>query len=164
MTRYASQTTVSAEKSRAEIERNLLRYGADQFMYGIKPEAAMIAFRAHGRHIRFMLPFPDPNDRRITHKKPSKYGYEEKRTAIQARAVWDQEVRSRWRALALVIKAKLEAVESGIAEFEDEFLAHVVLPNGQTMSEHARPLIERAYASGQMPPLLPHFGSTGSAG
>jgi hypothetical protein len=159
VTRYAKDTTVPAERSRAEIERLLLRYGADQFMYGIKPEAAVIAFRAQGRHIRFVLPFPSPSERRFTHVKHARRYYETERTEIQARAAWEQEVRARWRALALVIKAKLEAVESGIAEFEDEFMAHVVLPNGQTMSEHARPLIARAYESGQMPPLLPHFGS-----
>lgn len=158
MTRYATETAVPAEKSRAEIEKLLLRYGADQFMYGIKPEAAVIAFRASGRHIRFVLPFPNPSERRFTHVKYSRH-YDRPRSPEGARSAWEQEVRSRWRALALVIKAKLEAVESGIAEFEDEFMAHVVLPNGQTMSEHARPLIARAYESGSMPPLLPHFGS-----
>ena len=156
MTKFASQTEVSPEKSRAEIERNLLRYGADQFMYGLRAEAAMIAFRAHGRNIRFILPMPRPDEQRFTHKKDH-YGYPRKLGSAQAAAKWDQEIRSRWRALALVIKAKLEAVESGIAEFEDEFLAHVVLPNGQTMGDHARPLIARAYESGTMPPLLPHL-------
>lgn len=159
MTRYAKETTVSSEKSRAEIEGLLLRYGADQFMYGIKPEAAVIAFRAQGRHVRFILPFPSPTEQRFTHiKARASYLNPQERTAEAARKAWDQEIRSRWRALALVIKAKLEAVESGIAEFEDEFMAHVVLPNGQTMSEHARPLIARAYETGTMPPLLPHFG------
>lgn len=160
MTRYASQTSVPSEKSRAEIEKLLLRYGADQFMYGIKPEAAVIAFRAQGRHVRFILPFPSPTEQRFTHgKSRATYMSPPKRSAEAARKAWDQEIRSRWRALALVIKAKLEAVESGIAEFEDEFMAHVVLPNGQTMSEHARPLIARAYETGQMPALLPHFGN-----
>ena len=158
MTRYAKDTGVPAERSRAEIEGLLLRYGADQFMYGIKPEAAVIAFRAQGRHVRFILPFPSPTERRFTHVKHARRYFEQERTEAQARSAWEQEIRARWRALALVIKAKLEAVETGIAEFEDEFMAHVVLPNGQTMSEHARPLIARAYESGQMPPLLPHFG------
>lgn len=155
MTKFASTTVVSPEKSRAEIERLLLRYGASQFMYATKPEAAAIAFTCHGRHIRFVLPMPRTDEKRFTHAKPrSRYGYEQKRSELQARAAWEQEVRSRWRALALVIKAKLEAVESGIAEFEDEFMAHIVLPSGETMSQHARPLIQRAYESGQVPPML----------
>jgi hypothetical protein len=35
----------------------------------------------------------------------------------------------RWRALLLMIKAKVEAVESGVVTFEDEWLAHFVLPS-----------------------------------
>jgi hypothetical protein len=31
---YAANTTVAPEKSRAEIERTLRRYGADAFSYG----------------------------------------------------------------------------------------------------------------------------------
>lgn len=157
MGKFATKTTVSAEKSRAEIEKLLLRYGAQQFMYAIKPEAAAIAFVCHDRNIRFVLPFPRADEKRFTHRK-DRYGYDEKRSDNQVRDAYDQEIRSRWRALALVIKAKLEAVESGIAEFEDEFMAHIVLPGGQTMSEHARPLIARAYETGHVPPLLPYFG------
>ena len=159
MTKFASTTAVSAEKSRAEIEKLLLRYGADQFMYATKPEAAAIAFRCHNRNIRFVLPMPRTDEKRFTHVQHSRRYCEQKRTPDKARAAWEQEVRSRWRALALVIKAKLEAVESGIAEFEDEFLAHIVLPGGQTMSEFARPQIAQAYDSGKMPPLLPYFGA-----
>ena len=36
-------------------------------------------------------------------------------------------------------------------------LQQIVLPNGQTMAEHAQPLIARAYETGDMPPLLPHL-------
>ena len=65
-----------------------------------------------------------------------------------------QEVRRRWRALALSIKAKLETVESGIAEFETEFMPYMVLPNGKTVAENILPEIERAYSTGKMPKLL----------
>ncbi len=157
MTKFAKQTTVAPEKSRAEIEHLLVRYGASQFMYAIKPEAAAIAFACHGRNVRFVLPFPRADEKRFTHAK-DRYGYPAERSDTQKRAAYDQEIRSRWRALALVIKAKLEAVESGIAEFEDEFMAHIVLPGGKTMSEHARPMIAQAYETGRVPPLLPHFG------
>jgi len=63
---------------------------------------------------------------------------------------WEQE-----RALALVIKAKLEAVESGITVFDDEFMAHIVLPDGSTVGDFMKPQIEQVYLTGQMPPLLP---------
>lgn len=154
MSRYAKDTEVSSEKSRMEIERTLTRYGADQFMYGWKDTAAVIAFRAKGRNIRFMLPMPAKDDRRYT-----KDGRGAIRSPERRLAAWEQDTRQRWRALALCIKAKLEAVASGITQFDDEFMAQIVLPNGQTMSEHAQPLIARAYESGEMPPLLPHLPS-----
>lgn len=60
----------------------------------------------------------------------------------------------RWRALALVIKAKLEAVAAGITTIEDEFLAHTVLPDGQTVGEFMQPQIAIAYERGSMPTTL----------
>ena len=47
--------------------------------------------------------------------------------------------------------AKLEAVEAGISEFEDEFMAHIVLPGGGTVSNLMRPQIEQAYLTGDVP-------------
>lgn len=151
MARYAAQTDVASDKSRAEIERTLARYGADQFMYGWETGRAMIAFRAHGRHIRFTLPMPDRTAREFTHT-PSKG---QLRSEAQQSAAYEQAVRQRWRALALVIKAKLEAVDAGITVFEDEFLAHIMLPDGQSVSQWMRPQIALAYERGDMPKLLP---------
>ena len=147
---YAEKTTVSTEKSRAEIERTLTRYGADQFMYGWDQEQAVIGFRLVGRQIKFLLPMPDKRDRDFTH---SPTGKSRKKTA--AYTAWEQACRQRWRALALVIKAKLEAVEAGIAIFEDEFMANIVLPNGSTVSQFMLPQITEAYETGDMPQLLP---------
>jgi hypothetical protein len=44
-----------------------------------------------------------------------------------------------------MIKAKLEAVETGIATFEDEFMAHVIMPDGKRVAEHVQPWIAQAY-------------------
>jgi hypothetical protein len=60
----------------------------------------------------------------------------------------------RWRALLLVIKAKLESVESNIETFEHAFLAQIVMPNDQTVSEILNPIIAFAYKSGKMPKQL----------
>ncbi len=54
-----------------------------------------------------------------------------------------------------MIKATLEAVESGITTFEEEFLAHIVMPDGMTVGNHVRPTIAAWYAGGTMRPLLP---------
>lgn len=64
----------------------------------------------------------------------------------------------KWWALYLVIKAKLEAVESGISCFEDEFMANIVLPDGSLVGDFMRPQIAAAYDMGTMPALLPMLG------
>ena len=152
MTRYAEKTKVHSSKSRAEIERILIRYGADQFMYGWDDNTenlkAIVAFRMNNRYIKFFLPMPSKSEFNIT---PGKH----KRSPKLALKAWEQATRQRWRALALVIKAKLEAVESGITEFESEFMAHIVLPDGQTVGQYMIPQIATAYDKGKMPGLLP---------
>ncbi|MHB1987939.1 MAG: hypothetical protein ACYCSF_08140 [Acidimicrobiales bacterium] len=153
MSRYAENTTVATDRSRAEIERTLQRYGASAFAYGWTDNQAMIQFEAHERRIRFVLPMPDRNDPEFTLTPTGKA-----RSDAQALGSWEQAQRQRWRALALVVKAKLEAVEAGVATFEDEFLAYTVLPNGSTAGDWIRPQIARAYESGTMPALLPALG------
>ncbi|MCR5875111.1 hypothetical protein LRS10_13515 [Phenylobacterium sp. J426] len=150
MSRYAADTSVSTDRSRAEIETTLRRYKADQFGYVTNARGAAIMFTLSGRHIKFILPLPDPQAREFTHT-PAK-GLP--RTAAEAERAWEQACRQRWRALALVIKAKLEAVSAGITTVEDEFLAHTVLPDGSTMGEWAKPQIEEAYRLGHMPQHL----------
>lgn len=148
MSRYASETTVSVEKSRMEIERTLQRYGADAFAYFSEANRAMIGFRMADRQIKFILTLPEKNRREFTHHSRGM------RTTDAALAAWEQACRQRWRALALVIKAKLEAVAAGITTIEDEFLAHTVLPDGSTVGEWAKPQLDEAYRIGAMPRSL----------
>lgn len=145
MSRYASGTSVSVEASRSEIERILRRYKADAFMYAAEADRAMIQFRIGLRQVRFLLVMPDPKDREFTQHSR---GY---RTPAAAENLWEQACRQRWRALALVIKAKLEAVAAGITTIEDEFLAHTVLPSGQTVGQFIEPQLQIAYETGAMP-------------
>jgi hypothetical protein len=149
VSRYAANTSVSSEKSRHEIERTLTRYGASKFMYGWDSDGAVIAFIAHDRYIRFKLPLPDKQAHEFTHHTRGR------RTEIEIEKRWEQATRQRWRALTLVVKAKLEAVESGIAEFEDEFLAYIVIPQtNETLGETMRPQLADAYANLNVPPQL----------
>lgn len=91
-------------------------------------------FQANNRRIKFTLPLQPPKNA------------SEKQVA--------QFMRTRWRCLLLSIKAKLETVESGISTFETEFMPFTVLPNGQTVAQHALPYISEAYELKKMPPLL----------
>lgn len=149
--RYAAETNVDAGQSRAEIERTLQRYGANGFMYGWQGTRALVGFEMAGRQIRFELSMPDPSAREFTHT-PSRG---QRRTEKQRQSEYEKATRQRWRALSLVIKAKLEAIESGIATFEQEFLAYIALPSGETIGQRTIPQIQAAYAGGSLPALLP---------
>lgn len=144
---YAAQTSVSVEKSKYEIERTLQRYGASQFIYGWDQEEAVIGFIVEGRQVRFKVAVPDLKDffRTATGRA---------RSRTQAHKEWEQATRQRWRALLLVIKAKLEAIEAGIATFEDEFLAYTMLPSGETVGEWMHPQLVDVYREGVMPGSL----------
>lgn len=133
MAKYAQYTKVPVAQSRSEIEHLLSRYGADQF--GTASDTteglAMIQFRYAMRMIRFKLSIPGTMN--------------------------DQQLRQHWRALVLAIKSKLESVECGIETFEEAFLAHVVMPDGQTFGKFAIPAIEQATKDGRMPQTLIEF-------
>lgn len=145
---YAQTTEVPAERSRAEVEKTLKKYGASSFAYGWEGTRAVIGFQMSDRRIRFELPLPDPADQ-IFHRSPTG----RPKTATAANAAYEQAVRQRWRALALMVKAKLEAVASGIVTFEAEFLPHTVLPSGRTVFEDIAPAVAAAYVTGRVAPL-----------
>lgn len=136
---YAATTDVAVEKSKAQIERLLMDFGATAFMSATGNGQAMIAFEMARRHIKFVLPFPKESE------------FKNKRNPKEA---MEQGLRSRWRALYLALRAKLEMAATGITTFEDEFLAHIVMPDGQTVGEITRPRIEAAYSGGEVRPLL----------
>lgn len=141
-----------------EIERTLKRYGADGFMYGWQNNLAVVGFAMHGKQIKFLLPMPDPDADEFKYTPARRM----ERSQTEQEKAYHQAVCQKWRALALVIKAKLEAVEAGITVFEKEFLAHIVLPNGQTTGDFMLPQIEESYRTGAMPPMLPMIGNGGT--
>lgn len=144
---YAARTKVNVDQSRYEIERTLKRYGADMFSYGSDEERgiAAIMFRVHGRQVRFLLHLPSSE----TDKELRRSTQNATRNAV------NQATRSRWRALLICVKAKLESVESKIESFDEAFMAHVVLPDGQTAGEWLKPQLQLAYETGQMPRAFP---------
>lgn len=143
MATYANKTAVSWDRSRAEIEHTLTRYGATHFGYLSAPGSATVAFRSGNRQVRFVLPLPVSDNPDFTRTPTGKVASES-----AAQAAYEQAVRQRWRALALVVKAKLEAVESGIASFEQEFFAYLVLPGGRTVYEETAAQVATAIDTG----------------
>lgn len=157
MKTYAADTSVSVEKSRAEIESTLTRYGATRFAYMIGDSEAVIGFQANGKFVKFTLPLPNRNAPEFRTRIYTRMGAFVKKVELQpeeSRKAWEQACRSRWRSLALCVKAKLEAVASGITTFEAEFLAHIVVPGGGTLGERIIPQLEDMQRNGRMPMLM----------
>lgn len=150
--KYASETTVSTESSRSEIERTLRRYGADAFGYSTDGVKATVAFRIAGRHVRFALTMPDPKAGEFWIYKRGATIF--RRADSEGEKRWEQACRQKWRALALVIKAKLEAVAAEITTVEDEFLAHTVLNDGSTFGEAIRPQMDEHFRLGGPPRFM----------
>lgn len=148
MSLYARNTQVSVDRSRAEIEKTLHRYGATKTATMVDREEghAAVMFEWEKRAIRISLPLPQLHAFSKTEKgKP--------RAPAARDAEHEKATRQRWRALLLVLKAKFEAVEAGITTFEKEFLAFHLLPTGQTVGERVEPEMRRAIEGGHMPTL-----------
>lgn len=152
MAQYAADTKVTIEKSRAEIEATLKRYGADAFAYGWDDQkrTAMITFRLRGRVVRLEPPAVDPNHERFRRTSTGAAT-----SSVQQKARIEQAQRQSWRALNLYVKALCEAIENEVVTVDAAFMSAIVLPNGQTVGEWAGPQMVNFIAEGKMPALLP---------
>ena len=134
--RYAAETEVPGEKSKQTIESLLRQFGAEAYHTGWDATRDVIEFGWQGKQIRFVLPRPKRKDFEVSPR-----GYA--RTGKQQQQALEQADRQRWRALYLVVRAKLEAVEAQIAVFEEEFMAFIVVPGqNQTVGEILLPRIQ----------------------
>lgn len=147
---YAATTTVRVEKSKTDIEKVLTKYGASQFVTGWDKNRrqSFVQFDMLNRRIRIMVPMPLPDDHSSTEGGRH-------RTTNQINAAMEQEEKRRWRCLLLIVKAKLEAVASNVAAFEEEFMPYIVTVSGRTIGEMIMPQLDRVAAAGELPPLLP---------
>jgi hypothetical protein len=127
---FAEGTTVPVAKTRGEIEALVSKHGATRFASGwTEDRKAAISFAVKGRLVRFTLSLPTEDEAKKIRSRNWSLGPDQ-------RAKWIAgEERRRWRCLLLALKAKLEVVESGIATFDEEFLAHVVTPDNLTVYE-----------------------------
>jgi hypothetical protein len=122
---------VPVDRSKQQIEALLLRAGAEGFHTGWQaptgddPGWDALEFLWKGKQIRFKL------------ARQASY-----RAALQA-----QRDRQRWRILYLVIKAKLEGVQAGVAIFEEEFMSFIVTGSGKPVGEI---LVPRLNAGGPL--------------
>lgn len=142
---FAEKTSVPVAKSKTEIEQLLRKYKATDYVSGWNGKQIFVLFRIENRLIRFQVATPDME----TIKKQKKA-----RTPLQIQNAMEQEERRLWRCLCLVIKGKLESVETGIETLEEAFLPQTVITNGETFGEWAHRELDNAIAQGKMPQLL----------
>lgn len=122
---YGEHTKVPFDRTVSEIIGMLRKAGAMQVGQAEEPQRLTILFAMADRQVRF-------------------------------RVSWDGErsQRQRARALMLVIKAKLESVESQVETFEEAFLANVVMSNGATVYERVCRPIAIEYQTGKPAMML----------
>lgn len=140
---YAEETTVPFDKSIAQIVRLIKDSNADSVAQFEGANDFAVQFMLAERLIRFRLPLPTLDDMPLYTAQRHRY------TEAQRRNKLEQAKKSKARALLLVIKAKLESVESGIETTEQAFLANVVMADGFTVYERIAQPIALEYQTGK---------------
>lgn len=146
-TRYAANTTVTVEKSQAEVTAILRKYGANRFGTMEDEKSAYLMFDFKGLSVQMEVPLPPLSEfSRTETGRP--------RGMAQQEDARSQAIKQRWRALVLAVKAKLEAVEIGISTVEKEFMAFVMMPDGRQLGDHVLPVLGEMVKTGKMPLML----------
>ncbi len=122
---YGEHTKVPFDRTVAEIIAMLRKAGAMQIGQVEEPDRLTILFAMADRQVRFRVSWSG-----------------------------DRSQRQRARALMLVIKAKLESVESEVETFEEAFLANVVMANGATVYERISEPLALEYQTGKPAMML----------
>ena len=147
MAQYASNTNVSVLNSQAEIQTILRRFGAKSF--GTMEEetetgqrVAYLMFTVNNLRVQFDVELPNRIDFKYTETGRD-------RSEKQIDEKYELAIRRKWRALTLMVKAKLVGVDESCATIEKEFMAYVMLPNGKTIGESLVPKLQEI-TSGQL--------------
>lgn len=152
MSRFAERTKVPVARTQAKLLSLLKTHGATEtgIMESQEQGLSVLLCRLGSRMLRFEVMEPDRSKLRTT-------ATGRLRSSGDIDAAVTRERRRRWRVLYLLVRAKLEVIESGDSTVDGEFLSNVLLPNGQTAGQTWTPALDRAYSTGEMPalPMLP---------
>lgn len=133
---YSSAT--SGDKALAEIQRILQQFGCNKFgvMTDWTEGVLIVQFEWRGARVSFPANFKGYASAWLKEnpwskfKKSSQDEWERKALEIGSVAVYS--ILRDW------IKAQVVAVETGLVSMEEVFMAHILLPNGQRLIEHAK--------------------------
>lgn len=153
--RYAQHTEVSGGRSKDEVERTLVRFGATEFIYGRTDNYVAVGFRYERRAYRLQVPMPTLQECRTSPAGRA-------RTESSAENAWHQERRRRWRVLCAYIKALVVGVEEGVLSWEEALLPYALLQTGSRVADELLPRMEQALEAGKLDvKLLPGLRETG---
>ena len=124
MRRYAEGTTVSVNASQGEIAGILMAHGVRKQGWMSSPDGDELMFELDGHSFRFQILKPTLTEIRRDYPNTR-----------DERAKLDAEWRRRWRANVLLLKAKLEFIDSGDTTLERELLPYMITAGGQTVAE-----------------------------
>lgn len=122
--RYAEGTTVTVGSSRGEISAILENHGVAKQGWMTGPNGDQLMFEMDGHSFRFDIIKPTMVE--IRQMYPNAYEPQKK---------LDAEWRRRWRANVLLLKAKLEFIESGDTTMDRELLPYMLTNDGKTVAE-----------------------------
>jgi hypothetical protein len=155
---YALNTKVSVEKTRAELDSVLAKYGATArgIVVDDLAPAAQVAFQLHGLRYRIDVPLPPRTSGEPDNAPRGWSCWDDEERGWWHTKQHEQALRTRWRVLLLLIKAKLESVSMGLSTAEKEFIGDLMLDNGHTVYTALGQQIERSIACGT--PLMLGMG------
>ncbi len=133
--RYAEGTQIPISRSHDAIHAELKRVGADQIGVMEGADRAYMVFKVRDVLYRITTGPAKPKSR-STRSDPA------------------VEQRRQWRAIVLLVKAKVVSITEGISTVEREFLSDAVMPDGSVLAEHSQRLIAGAYKDNGPPQLL----------
>jgi hypothetical protein len=126
----------------------LRKAGASQIGQMEEERRFIVMFTMASRQIRFTVPLPTIDD------MPLRDGRNSVLPTARRKAMAEQAARQKARSLMLVVKAKLESIDSEVETFEQAFLANVVMSDGATIYERTQSQIALEYDTGRIAPLM----------
>jgi hypothetical protein len=152
---YAEGTTVSVEKSRAELDTLLGKHGAQQrgIMSDEAQNRAIVGFVLHDRRYKLVIPLPAPTPPSKSEEPRAWAFWSDAQRKAYIQKEHEQACRARWRAIVMLVKAKLEVVRIGLSSVEKEFLADLLLPDGRTAGETIESYVADVIRGGSQGPL-----------
>jgi hypothetical protein len=146
MNSYASGTKVSEAKSHFELQQLFKKFGCEGTGYMEHEDETRLMFAKDGVTYKFTLRFPDGESQiKVgSNYRPGTHG-----------SKLDYERARKMRALVMIVKAQLVAIEEGIATWDDMFIGQTVTDNGQTIAERWGPQVTQKCLEGVYPSVLP---------